>query len=146
MRAHLEHLHFSPLLKYLDVAHILFLDLFDGSFLPSLQVSCSSHYTELPLTQNLLKCVKVKDICLAHYVLECVNPLLLIILRFEVECSYLVRGNRNINWEELPLCFRANSVCQNFFLVLKVATRERMHILVIGVALVFIKVDLVALQ
>lgn len=118
MRTHLEHLHFSPLLKYLDVTHILFLNLLDGSFLPSLQVSCSSHHAELPLAQHFLKCVKVKDICLAHYVLKCVNPLLLIILRFEVECSYLVRGNRNINREELPLSFRANSVCQNFLLVL----------------------------
>ena len=146
MRTHLEHFHFSPLLKYLDVAHILFLYLLDRSFLPSLQVGCSPHYAELPLTQNLLKCVKVKDIGLAHDVLKCVNPLLLIILGFEVECSYLVRGNRNINWEELPLSFRANSVCQNLLLVLEVATCERMHILVISVALMLVKVDLVALQ
>lgn len=62
MLAHLQHFDFSALLEYLDVGHILFLDLLDRNFFERLFVNGKFNEAKLPFAERLVLGVEIKDI------------------------------------------------------------------------------------
>ena len=62
MLAHLQHFDFSALLEYLDVSHILFLDLLDRNFFERLFVNGKFNEAKLPFAERLVLSVEIKDI------------------------------------------------------------------------------------
>lgn len=75
--AHLEHLDLSPLLIYLYLLHIFFVDCLDCHLLAIVLVCCQLHEAKLAFAEIALEVIEIKHIVVTDSVLELLGPLLL---------------------------------------------------------------------
>ena len=80
MLAHFENLNLSPLLKDLNVSHVLLLYLLDSNALTRLLVLRKLDQAELSLAKRFIKGVKLEHIRVAHSLLQLIDPSSLVFL------------------------------------------------------------------
>ena len=80
MLAHFENLNLTPLLKNLNVSHVLLLYLLDSNALARLLVLCKFDQAELSLAERFIEGIKLEHIRVAHSLLQLIDPSSLVIL------------------------------------------------------------------
>jgi len=89
--AHLEHIDFPSLLKYLYLFHVFFLHDLDGDFAPRFLVLAAADEAKLPFSEDLVHLVILVEVGGVSGTLESHQPLSPIILVRKVEEPALLR-------------------------------------------------------
>ena len=80
MLAHFENLNLTPLLKDLDMSHVLLLYLLDSNALVRLLVLSKLDQAKLSFTERFIEGIKLEHIRVAHSLLQLIDPSSLVIL------------------------------------------------------------------
>lgn len=93
MLAHFENLNLTPLLKDLNMSHVLLLYLLDSNALARLLVLSKLDQAKLSFTERFIEGIKLEHIRVAHSLLQLIDPSSLVILFWEEHQTRLVWRN-----------------------------------------------------
>jgi hypothetical protein len=139
MLAHFQHLNFYSLLKYFDVCHVLFLDLFYCYFHTCFQMSCHLHEAELTTAKSFFKFIVIKYAAVSHLLLKCVNPFTLFALCLKKEIFGFVWSYSNSDRIKGLLCCFTYDWLQTLSVIFYKTTCKTVHLFLIYFSFFFLK-------